>query len=101
MIANYSSHLGKREREIDRNESVGLMVWGSPNSACNKYCDPRELRLLDEVEYCLVRKNARLSADEIRKVDKGTIPIEVGHMTGHVNWFLLCDFLFWLSEGAW
>ena len=48
-----------------------------PLSSCNKYCDPRELRLLDEVEYCLVRKNGRLSADEIRKLEKGNIPPEV------------------------
>ena len=48
-----------------------------PLSSCNKYCDPRELRLLDEVEYCLVRKNGRLSADEIRRLEKGNIPAEV------------------------
>ena len=32
-----------------------------------------------------MRKNSRLSADEIKKVDKGTIPAEVSRMTGHVT----------------
>ena len=35
------------------------------SSSCNKYCDPRELKLMAEVEYCLIR-NGRLSADESR-----------------------------------
>lgn len=46
-------------------------------SSCNKYCDPRDLKLLDEVEYGLVRKNGRLSADEIKKLPAGTISGEV------------------------
>ena len=32
---------------------------------------------MDEVEYCLIRKNGRLSADEIKKLEKGTIAPEV------------------------
>jgi cold shock CspA family protein len=47
-----------------------------PFSSCNKYCDPRDLKLLDEVEYGLVRKNGRLSADEIKKLEPGTIVTE-------------------------
>ena len=31
---------------------------------------------MDEVEYCIVRKNNRLAADEIRKLAKGTITTE-------------------------
>ena len=49
-------------------------------SSCNKFCDPRDLKLMDEVEYCLVRKNGRLSADEIKKLDKGTIMSEVSNI---------------------
>lgn len=47
-----------------------------PFSSCNKYCDPRDLKLMDEVDYCLVRKNGRLSADEIKLLEKGTIAAE-------------------------
>ena len=32
---------------------------------------------MDEVEYCIVRKNGKMSADEIRKLPQGTIPKEV------------------------
>ena len=32
---------------------------------------------MDEVEYCIVRKNSKLAADEIRKLGKGSIPTEV------------------------
>ena len=32
---------------------------------------------MDEVEYCLIRKNGRLSADEIKKLEKGTIAPKV------------------------
>lgn len=46
-------------------------------SSCNQYCDPRELELMDEVEYCIVRKNKKLAADEIKKLPPGTIPIDV------------------------
>ena len=46
-------------------------------SSCNKYCDPRELELMDEVEYCIVRKNKKLAADEIRKLPRRTIPTDV------------------------
>lgn len=46
-------------------------------SSCNKYCDPRELELMDEVEYCIVRKNKKLAADEIRKLPHRTIPTDV------------------------
>ena len=46
-------------------------------SSCNKFCDPRDLKLMDEVDYCLVRKNGRLSADEIKLLEKGTIAAEV------------------------
>ena len=31
---------------------------------------------MDEVEYCLIRKNGRLSADEIKKLEKGKISAE-------------------------
>ena len=31
---------------------------------------------MDEVEYCIVRKNNRLAADEIKKLPRGTIPTE-------------------------
>lgn len=46
-------------------------------SSCNKFCDPRDLKLLDEIEYGLVRKNGRLSADEIKKLEPGSIVSEV------------------------
>ena len=46
-------------------------------SSCNRYCDPRELELMDEVEYCIVRKNKKLAADEIKKLSRGTIPTDV------------------------
>lgn len=46
-------------------------------SSCNRYCDPRELELMDEVEYCIVRKNKKLAADEIKKLTRGTIPTDV------------------------
>ena len=32
---------------------------------------------MDEVEYCIVRKNSKLAADEIRKLPRGTILTEV------------------------
>ena len=32
--------------------------------------------MMDEVEYCLIRKNGRLSADEIKKLEKGKISAE-------------------------
>lgn len=44
-----------------------------PFSSCNKYCDPKDLKLLDEVEFGLVKKNGRLSADEIRKLEPGSV----------------------------
>lgn len=47
-----------------------------PFSSCNRYCDPRELELMDEVEYCIVRKNKKLAADEIKKLPRGTIPAD-------------------------
>lgn len=47
-----------------------------PFSSCNKYCNPRELEVMDEVEYCIVRKNSKLAADEIRKLPRGTILTE-------------------------
>ena len=34
---------------------------------------------MDEVEYCIIRKNSKLAADEVMKLPKGTIPTEV-HM---------------------
>lgn len=34
---------------------------------------------MDEVEYGLIRKNERLSADEIKKLEHGTITPEVSH----------------------
>lgn len=46
-------------------------------SSCNRYCNPRELELMDEVEYCIVRKNKKLAADEIKKLSRGTIPSDV------------------------
>ena len=46
-------------------------------SSCNRYCDPRELELMDEVEYCIVRKNKKLAADEIKKLPRGTILTDV------------------------
>ena len=33
--------------------------------------------MLDEVEYCIVRKAGKLAADEIKTLPKGTIPMEV------------------------
>ena len=45
-------------------------------SSCNKFCDPRELDIMDEVEYCIVRKSNRLAADEIKKLPRGTIITE-------------------------
>ena len=45
-------------------------------SSCNKFCDPRELEIMDEVEYCIVRKSNRLAADEIKKLPRGTIATE-------------------------
>ena len=47
-----------------------------PDSSCNKFCDPRELDVMDEVEYCIVRKINRLAADEIKKLPRGTITTE-------------------------
>lgn len=47
-----------------------------PFSSCNKFCDPQELDIMDEVEYCIVRKNNRLAADEIKKLPRGTITTE-------------------------
>lgn len=47
-----------------------------PFSSCNKFCDPRELDVMDEVEYCIVRKINRLAADEIKKLPRGTITTE-------------------------
>jgi cold shock CspA family protein len=47
-----------------------------PFSSCNKFCDPRELEIMDEVEYCIVRKSNRLAADEIKKLPRGTIATE-------------------------
>ncbi|XP_033741037.1 cold shock domain-containing protein E1-like isoform X1 [Pecten maximus] len=38
--------------------------------------DPTELDLADEVEYAVTRKNAKVSAENIRRVPKGTIPVE-------------------------
>lgn len=35
---------------------------------------------MDEVEYCLIRKNDRLSADEIKLLEKGTVVMEVYHL---------------------
>ena len=32
---------------------------------------------MDEVEYCIVRKNSKLAADEIKKLPRGTILTEV------------------------
>ena len=32
---------------------------------------------MDEVEYCIVRKNKKLAADEIRKLPRRTIPTDV------------------------
>ena len=32
---------------------------------------------MDEVEYCVVKKNGKMSADEIKKLPQGTIPKEV------------------------
>ena len=49
-------------------------------SSCNRYCDPRELELMDEVEYCIVRKNKKLAADEIKKLPRGTILTDVSIM---------------------
>ena len=49
-------------------------------SLCNRYCDPRELELMDEVEYCIVRKNKKLAADEIKKLPCGTILTDVSVM---------------------
>ena len=46
-------------------------------SSCNGFCDPYDLKVMDEVEYGIVRKNSKLSADEIRKLTPGTIPTEV------------------------
>ena len=46
-------------------------------SSCNRFCNPRDLEVLDEVEYCIVHKNGKLSADEIKKLAKGTISAEV------------------------
>ena len=49
-------------------------------SSCNKFCDPRELEVMDEVEYSIVRKNSKLAADGIKKLTRGTIPTEVSAM---------------------
>ena len=54
---------------------VSVLVY----SSCNRYCDPRELELMDEVEYCIVRKNKKLAADEIKKLPRGTIPTDVSY----------------------
>ena len=48
--------------------------------ATASYCDPRELELMDEVEYCIVRKNKKLAADEIKKLPRGTILTDVSIM---------------------
>ena len=47
-----------------------------PFSSCNKFCDPQELEIMDEVEYCIVKKSGKMSADEIKKLPQGTIPKE-------------------------
>ena len=47
-------------------------------SSCSRQCDPRDLSVMDEVEYCIVRKNGKLAADEVMKLPKGTIQTEVG-----------------------
>eukprot|EP00731_Ephydatia_muelleri_P017162 Em0010g260a len=50
-----------------------------PFSSCNKFCDPQELEIMDEVEYCVVKKNGKMSADEIKKLPQGTIPKELDY----------------------
>ena len=52
-------------------------------SSCNWYCDPRELELMDEVEYCIVRENKKLAADEIKKLPRGKIPTDVSVTQWH------------------
>ncbi|XP_064387702.1 cold shock domain-containing protein E1-like [Halichondria panicea] len=47
-----------------------------PFTSCNGFCDPHELKVMDEVEYGIVRKNSKLSADEITKLPQGTIQSE-------------------------
>jgi len=49
--------------------------------SCNGFCEPGDLKVMDEVEYGIVRKNGKLSADEIRKLAPGSIPAEVSY--GH------------------
>ena len=45
---------------------------------------------MDEVEYCIVRKNNKLAADEIKKLTKGSVPTEVSAMLPysmfHIPW---------------
>ena len=40
--------------------------------------NPNDLDLGDEVEYTLTRKSAKLSAENIHRIPKGSIPAEVG-----------------------
>lgn len=39
--------------------------------------DTNELELGDEMEYTLARKSSKVSAENIRKLNKGTIPPDV------------------------
>ena len=46
-------------------------------SSCHRLCDPRDLAVMDEVEYCIVRKGGKLAADEVTKLAQGSIETEV------------------------
>ena len=53
--------------------------------SCNGFCDPHDLKVMDEVEYGIVRKSGKLSADEITKLPPGSIPTEVRGLMGQAG----------------
>lgn len=55
-----------------RGESFFFLIVGSAYDG-----DASELDLGDEVEYTLTRKSAKISAENIRRVTKGTVAPEV------------------------
>ena len=54
-----------------------------------------EFNLGDEVEYTLAKKGAKLSAENIKKLPKGTVSPEVRNEIGfYTCFFILLDVLF-------
>ena len=54
---------------------------------------------MDEVEYCIVRKNKKLAADEIKKLSRGTISTDVSYRFGLVHAYKCkCAFEYMLSS---